>query len=188
MKAHFSLASLFLIVLIGLIVETPGNGRNAVVALQASPAAGVETFDVTGLVETPGYLSVADLQTLPIETVEVTYEVEGTAQTHTYTGVRLWDVLARANPIIDPDRNGDPLRKYVVLTANDGYEVVIALGEIDPAFGGHPYLLAWEEDGAPLTGDKGPVELVTPGDKTSGRYIWGIDTIEVRDVDSPPRG
>jgi DMSO/TMAO reductase YedYZ molybdopterin-dependent catalytic subunit len=188
MKAHLSLASLFLIVLVGLVVDTPANGGRAVVALQASPAAEVETFDVKGLVETPGQLSVADLQTLPVETIEATYEVEGTAQTHTYTGVRLWDVLARAKPIIDPDRNGDPLRKYVVLSANDGYEVVITLGEIDSEFGGQPYLLAWEEDGAPLTGDKGPVELVTPGDKTSGRSIWGIDTIDVRDVDSPPRG
>ncbi len=188
MKAHLSLASLFMIVLIGLIVETPASGQRAVVALQTSPAAEVETFDLFGLVESPGQLSVADLQTLPVETIEATFEVEGTPETHTYTGVRLWDVLARAKSIIDPDRDGDSLRKYAVLTANDGYEVIITLGEIDPEFGGQPYLLAWEEDGAPLTGDKGPVKLVTPGDKTSGRVIWGIDTIEVRDVDSPPRG
>ena len=187
-KAFFSLSSLFLIVLVGLVVKTPGGERRAADALQASPVATVETFEVTGLVEIPGDLSVADLKTLPIETIEATAEVEGVAQTHTYTGVRLWDVLARAKPLSDPDVNGDSLRKYVVLTANDGYEVVITLGEIDPQFGGQPYLLAWEEDGAPLNGAKGPVELVTPGDKTSGRYIWGIDTIEVRDVDSPPRG
>ena len=186
-KAFFSLSSLLLIVLVGLVVKTPGGEPRVVDALQVSPVAAVETIKVTGLVEIPGDLSVADLQTLPIETIEATVEVEGVAQTHTYTGVRLWDVLARAKPLVDPNVNGDPLRKYIALTANDGYEVVISFGELDPQFGGHAYLLAWEEDGAALTGDKGPVELVTPGDKTSGRYIWGIDTIEVRDVDSPPR-
>jgi DMSO/TMAO reductase YedYZ molybdopterin-dependent catalytic subunit len=187
-KALFSLSSLFLIVLVGLVVKTPGGEDRAVVALQASPVAAVETFAVTGLVEIPSEFSVADLQSLPVETIEATAEVEGVAETHTYTGVLLWDVLAGAKPLSDPDVNGDSLRKYVVLTANDGYEVVITLGEIDPQFSGQPYLLAWEEDGVALTGAKGPVELVTPGDKTSGRFIWGIDTIEVRDVDSPPRG
>ena len=187
MKSFFSLSSLFLIVLVGLVVKTLGSEHRAVDALQASPVAAIETIKVTGLVDVPGDLALSDLQSLPTETIETTAEVEGVAETHTYTGVRLWDVLSRAEPITDEDVNGDPLRKYVVLTANDGYEVVISFGEIDPQFGGYPYLLAWEEDGAPLAGDKGPIELVTPGDKTSGRYIWGIDAIEVRDVDSPPR-
>src|SRR6188474_2700886 len=158
-KAFFSLSSLLLIVLVGLVVKTPGGEPRVVDALQVSPVAAVETIKVTGLVEIPGGLSVADLQTLPIETIEATAAVEGVAQTHTYTGVRLWDILARAKPLIDPNVNGDPLRKYIVLTANDGYEVVISFGEIDPQFGGRAYLLAWEEDGAPLTGAKGPVEL-----------------------------
>ena len=63
-----------------------------------------------------------------------------------------------------------------------------SLGEIDPGFGNNPYLLAWDEDGQPLTGDDGPVRLVTPGDVKGGRYVYGVDKLEVRDVDSPPRG
>jgi DMSO/TMAO reductase YedYZ molybdopterin-dependent catalytic subunit len=187
MKAHLSVASLVLILLAGYFLQSPTSSRPAT-ALQASPAARDETFEVFGLVESPRHLAMTDLTALSIESVEASFELDGAQQIHRYTGVRLWDVLALAKPVIDPDRNGDPLRKFVVLTANDGYEVVISLGEIDPEFGGQPFLLAWEEDGAALPGDKGPVELVTPGDRTSGRYIWGIDTIEVRDVDSPPRG
>ncbi len=35
----------------------------------------------------------------------------------------------------------------------------------------NPYLLAWDEDGAPLEGDSGPLRLVTPGDVHGGRYM-----------------
>jgi len=187
MKAQLSVASLILLLLAGHFLQSPSSPRPAP-ALQASPAASDETFEVMGLVELPRRLAVADLTTLNVESIEATFDLEGANQAHHYTGVRLWDVLALTKPIIDPDRNGDGPRKFVVLTANDGYEVVISLGEVDPQFGGRAYLLAWEEDGAALTGDKGPVELVTLGDTTGARSIWGIDTIEVRDVDSPPRG
>ncbi|MEA2581993.1 MAG: hypothetical protein QOF33_78 [Thermomicrobiales bacterium] len=191
MKAGISLASLCVVLLVGALSAGAPATPRPVLASQASPAASPaadgESFELAGLIELPGRLTIADLQMLPVETIDATFEIDGTAQTHSYTGVRLWDVLARATPRVDPERNGNQLRKYAVLSANDGYEVVISLGEIDPAFGGQPYLLAWEEDGAALTGDKGPIQLVTPGDETSGRHIWGIVKIEVRDVDSPPR-
>jgi DMSO/TMAO reductase YedYZ molybdopterin-dependent catalytic subunit len=152
----------------------------------ASPAAG-EAVQLTGLVETPGSITVADLQALPSQTVDVTFQTGSGEQHHTYTGVLLWDVLNKATLKLDANRKNDQLRKYVVLTAKDGYEVVISLGQIDPNFGNSPYLLAWDEDGQQLSGDDGPVRLVTPGDVKGGRYVYGVIKIEVRDVDSPPR-
>ncbi len=152
----------------------------------ASPAGG-DSIEIAGLVENPGTLTVADLQTLPSQTVDVTFQSGSGEQKHSYTGALLWDVLTKATLKLDPDRKNDQLRKYVVITANDGYEVVISLGEIDPGFGHNPCLLAWDEDGQPLTGEDGPVRLVTPGDVKGGRYVYGVVKIEVRDVDSPPR-
>jgi DMSO/TMAO reductase YedYZ molybdopterin-dependent catalytic subunit len=191
MKARLERGSLFAVLLVGFVSVVASTVPHPVIALQASPGAsptaGGKTFDVTGLVETPGRFSVADLQTLPIETTAVTFELDGSEQYHTYTGVRLWDLVSQAKPLLDPTHKNDLIRKYLVLTANDGYEVVISLGEIAPETGGQPYLLAWEEDGAPLPDDKDPIQLVTPGDTTSDRYIWGIVTIEIRDVDSPRR-
>jgi DMSO/TMAO reductase YedYZ molybdopterin-dependent catalytic subunit len=180
-------AVLALVITVGALIA-PGVAR--VTAQQASPVAAPtagEAVQLIGLVATPGALTVADLQTLPNQTADVTFQSGSGEQHHTYTGVLLCDVLSRATLQLDPDRKNDQLRKYAVLTAKDGYEVVISLGEIDPNFGNHPYLLAWEQDGQPLTGDDGPVRLVTPGDIKGGRYETGVVTIEVRDVDSPPR-
>ena len=46
-------------------------------------------------------------------------------------------------------------------------------------------LLAWEEDGQPLTSDRGPFCLVVPGDQRGGRQMDGVIRIEVRDVHDP---
>ena len=121
---------------------------------------------------------------MPSETVDVTYRLsDGVQVRHAYTGPRLWDVLLLAKPAIDPNRRESALHFYVVLTARDGYVVVLSLGEIDPEFGGQPYLLAWAEDGKPLASDRGPAMLAPPGDATEGRYIYAVATIEIRSVD-----
>jgi hypothetical protein len=156
-------------------------------ASQASPAASPSPeelrIELHGLLTQEEALTLADLQTLPAETIETTFLSEaGVEETHTYTGARLWDVLQQAGLILDPALPEDSLHKYIVLTARDGYVVVIALAEIDPAFGGRPYLLAWMEDGTMLSGDRSPVMLAVPGDRTEGRYIYGIASIDVRDA------
>jgi DMSO/TMAO reductase YedYZ molybdopterin-dependent catalytic subunit len=151
----------------------------------ASPAPDTGgTIEVSGEVASPGPLTLADIQALPAETVDVTYlMLDGTEVEHSYTGARFWDVLQLAEPLVDPERPETSLHMYVVLTAKDGYVVVLSMGEIDPEFGGHPYLLAWDEDGQAFSGERGPVMLVPPGDRTEGRYIWGVVSIEVRSVD-----
>ncbi|MCS7256735.1 MAG: molybdopterin-dependent oxidoreductase [Thermomicrobium sp.] len=160
-------------------------------SLTASATAPVSTasdeLQVTGLVQHTGPLTVAAAQQISQESVEVTFQSSKGTEQHRYTGVRLWDVLQRFGLQLDANRKNDQLRKYVVVTGRDGYEVVVGLGEIDPNFGARPILLAWEEDGAPLAGERGPFRLVVPGDVRGGRYVTGVVKIEVRDIDSPPR-
>lgn len=50
-----------------------------------------------------------------------------------------------------------------------------------------PILLAWEQDGAPLTGEDGPVRLVVPGDTRGGRYVYGVVRIEAFALDAVPQ-
>ena len=148
-----------------------------------SPATS-EAVELTGLVEQPATLTVTDLQQLPTETVDVSYEThEGTEQ-HTYRGVRLYTVIEQAGLKLDSDRKNDQLRKYVAITAKDGYEAVVSWGEIDPDYADASILLAWEEDGETLTGKDGPVRLVVPTDKQGGRYVSGVVRVEVRDAES----
>src|SRR5262249_23477127 len=147
----------------------------------------VDAFTVTGLVDNPLTLTAADLQSLPSQTVDVTFMAAGQPQQHSYVGVLLSDVIAKAGLTLDPNVKNQALHRYLVVHAVDGYEVVISWGEIDPKFGNNPYLLAWEQDGQQLTGDDGPVRLVTPGDVAGGRYVTGVRSIEVRDIDSARR-
>jgi DMSO/TMAO reductase YedYZ molybdopterin-dependent catalytic subunit len=171
-----------------LTVAVRGRLAPARIALaQATPTIGAAstpvaeaTVDIMGLIREPGAVTVDELRQYPAETVEVMYEVDGAQESHAFTGVRLFDVLNGAGFTIDADDPGALLELYVVITANDGYQVVLAVGEIAPDFGNAPILLAWEEDGTPLAPRKGPVQLVVPGDRTDGRYIFGIVTIEVR--------
>ena len=147
----------------------------------ASPAAS-SAIDVTGLVKQVGQLTVADLQSLPSETVEVTYESGSELEDHTFTDVRLIDVLDFLGLAVEPDARNPLLPMYLMVTANDGYQVVVSGGEIDPNFGKALMLLAWEQDGAPLAGDHGPLRLVVPGSVRGGRYVHGIVSIDVRTV------
>ena len=177
---------LFILALIGLAGVLGATARLS--AQDASPAVTSptteETFEIFGLVANPGPVMITDLQALPAETVEVNYRTEaGVDEQHAYTGALLWDVLQLAQPAIDPVHKDSSLRLYLVFTAKDGYIVVLSVGEIDPEFGAQPYLLAWEEDGQPFTGDRSPAMLVVPGDKADGRFIHGIASIEVRSVD-----
>ncbi len=152
-------------------------------AAQATPQVITGSIEITGTVANPGPVTLADIQALPAETVEVDYRTDaGTDVHHSYTGARLWDVMQLVQPDIDPQVPQSSLYLYLVLTARDGYVVVLSMGEIDPEFGGQPFLLAWNEDDQALTGDRSPLVLVTPGDRSEGRYIHGIVSIEVRSV------
>lgn len=165
------------------------DGNLGVAAAQgtpvASPAAetGAGAIEITGLVNQAGPVSVADLQQLPQETASVTYESGGTPEDHTFTGVRLMDALDHVGLATEPDARNPLLRFYVIVSANDGYQVVLSGGELDPNFGNAPMLLAWEQDGEPLEGENGPLRLVVPGDVRGGRYVHGIVSIDVRAID-----
>jgi DMSO/TMAO reductase YedYZ molybdopterin-dependent catalytic subunit len=166
---------------------TSGLGRVAARAAPQATPAPADTIQVSGQVTNPTEVAVADLQALPAETVDATYRMsDGSEARHTFTGPRLWDALQIAEPMIEPELPESSLRLFVVLTAKDGYVVVLSMGEIDPEFGGQPYLLAWEEDGQPLAGEQGPAMLVTPGDVSEGRFIYGVVSIEVRSIDDAP--
>ncbi|MBX3069982.1 MAG: molybdopterin-dependent oxidoreductase [Thermomicrobiales bacterium] len=145
---------------------------------EASPVAG-GSIEMLGLVESAGPLTLEALQALPQQSVDVTYQSGNGEQQHSYTGVLLSDALDLVGVAVDPDVRNDQLHLVALFTANDGYQVVISLGEIDPGFGGAPMLLAWEEDGALLEGEDGPLRLIVPGDVRGGRYISGIVSIEI---------
>ena len=131
----------------------------------------------------PGPVSIADLQQMPHETVDVTFESGSGTETHTYTGVRLYDALDQLGLAIDPQARNPLLTMYVVITASDGYQLVLSGGEIDPNFGHEPMLAdlepGWRSRWRAMLA---PLRLVVPGDLRGGRYIYGIVSIDVRSI------
>ncbi|MGH3917589.1 MAG: molybdopterin-dependent oxidoreductase [Pseudonocardiaceae bacterium] len=129
-------------------------------------------FLLIGAVARPQILSVDDLEAMPSRTIEVTFRSGSGAETHTYTGPLLFDVLTKAGPRFDPAIKNDKLRHFISFNASDNYRALVAWGEIDPNFENKDVLLATSEDGRSLAAE-GP-RLVVPGDIAGGRYVTAV--------------
>ena len=131
-----------LVITVALTVTGSGVSPSAGTAL----AQAAETVELTGLVDSTGPVSIDNLQQLfSPETVEVSYESPQGQETHTFTGVRLFDVLDAAGLPVDPSSDDSPfVHMYVVLSARDGYQVVLSMGELAPNIGHTTKQLAWE--------------------------------------------
>jgi molybdate transport system substrate-binding protein len=138
---------------------------------------------VDGQVLNPITLTVESLSTdYASQTIDVTYMSGEESVSTSFTGVRLWDILSSAQPNFNADVRNDKLSTFIVVTASDGYQAVIAWGEIDPEFGNQPILVAFEQEGAPIADEQGPIRLIVPGDMRGGRYVSGIVNISLRDA------
>src|SRR5262249_11054743 len=92
----------------------------------------------------------------------------------------LYDLLLAASPQFDPNRRNDQLGWDVVVSSADGYQAVIAWGEIDPNYGAKPVLVAYQENGQLLGQRDGMARLVVPGDGHGGRYVSNVSSISLR--------
>ncbi len=126
---------------------------------------------VDGAVVHAASFDLAALKALPVTT-----ETVGGV---TYTGVSVWDLLnGKAGIITDPAVKNDILDKYVVATGSDGYKALLSMGEIDPAFGNQPDLIAYAADGQPLDAN-GFARLVVPNDAKAGRWVSNLVDLQV---------
>ena len=142
----------------GSTVAGTGGGRSA-------------AFSVGGAVVRGQSFDLAALKALP----SITETVNGT----TWVGVSLWNLLDTTTGIAtDPAVKNDVLDKFVVATGSDGYKALISMGEIDPAFGNQPDLVAYQADGQLLDAN-GFARLIVPGDAKAGRYVSNLIDLQV---------
>ena len=134
------------------------------------------SFTVGGEVLKSLKLSVKELATLKNSEVKAK---DRDGKEHTFKGVMLWTILDSAGVTLGNGLRGENLAKYVLVKANDGYEVVFSLPEIDPEFSDKIILLAHEVDGKPLAATEGPFRLVVPQDKKHARWIRQLTSIQV---------
>jgi DMSO/TMAO reductase YedYZ molybdopterin-dependent catalytic subunit len=130
------------------------------------------SIQATGLVKQPLTLSVDDLAKMPRASVRTVSNGMETA----YEGVWLHEVLKRAGVPQGNELRGKALASYVLAEAQDGYQVVFSLAELDPSFMDNQILLADTANGKPLFGAHC---LVVPKDKPGARSIRMLTRIEV---------
>src|SRR5579863_9956134 len=133
------------------------------------------TVQVTGTVKQALTLSADDLAKMPRATVKTT----SSGMDIVYDGVWLHEVLKKAGVRQGSDLRGKALASYVIAEAQDGYQVVFSLGELDPSFIDNEILLADTANGKPLFGAQGRFRLVVPKDKPGARSIRMLTKIEV---------
>lgn len=96
-----------------------------------------------------------------------------------YTGVALYDILTKAEAFPDARMSARSLTKYILVTAADGYQVVLALAEVDPSITDKTVLLATSMDGEELPANLGPFRLIVTGDKRAARSAMRVVSIDV---------
>jgi len=110
------------------------------------PRQSIPSVSVTGSVAQQLMLTAADLAKMPRATVTTT---NGGIETK-YEGVWLHEILKKAGVPLGEELRGKALTTYVLAEAQDGYQVVFSIGELDPAFGDNQILLADNANGKPL--------------------------------------
>ena len=136
------------------------------------------SVQVTGSVKQALTLTADDLAKMPRATVRTTNNGMETV----YEGVWLHEVLKKAGVPQGGELRGKALSSYVVAEAQDGYQVVFSLGELDPAFIDNQILLADTANGKPLFGAQGRFRLVVPKDKPGARSVRMLTRLEVVQV------
>jgi DMSO/TMAO reductase YedYZ molybdopterin-dependent catalytic subunit len=143
----------------------------SVLAVSAQQAA---TIDISGDVQKPMTVTAAELVAMPRITV--------TVAAVTYGRVLLDDVLKRAGVPTSSSLRGKALTTYILVEAQDGYQVVFSLGELDPSVTDNQIVLADSSDGKPLAETEGPFRLVIPKDKLGARSVRMLRRLTVVQV------
>jgi hypothetical protein len=130
---------------------------------------------VTGAVKQALTLTAGDLAKMPRASVRTSNNGMETV----YDGVWLYEVLKRAGVPQGSELRGKALTSYVLAEAQDGYQVVFSLAELDPAFIDNEILLADTANGKPLFGAQGRFRLVASKDKPGARSVRMLTRLEV---------
>jgi len=97
-----------------------------------------------------------------------------------FDGVLLSDVLSKAEVPTGEKLRGKSLLLYAVVEASDGYRVLFALAELDPALSEKRVYLVTKRDGKPLSEEEGPFRIVVPDEKRAARWVRQVTAITIK--------
>jgi hypothetical protein len=110
------------------------------------------------------------------------YTVKG--ENHAALVVPLLALVNAAAPKLDPRIKNHSLQFVVAVEGKDGYMATFALAELMPADGNKEAWVALDMDDKPLSDRDGPASLIVPTDAKPERWVHGIKTIRVVDLNA----
>jgi hypothetical protein len=120
-------------------------------------------------------LARADLEALPRAKITA----GSSSSSATFEGVALDRVLEKEGVGLGETMKGKRMASYLLVEAADGYRVLFALPEIDPAFTDKRVVLAFLKDGNPLDAKEGPYRIVVPDEKRMARWVRQVTTLKI---------
>lgn len=135
----------------------------------------VALLEVGGDVETALRLNADNLLAMPRGTVRTTSDGLETK----YEGVFLHELLRRAGVPLGEALRGKAVASYVVAEAEDGYQAVYSLAELDPMFLDNSVLVADSANGKPLFGRDGKLRIVAPKEGREARSVRMLKRLTV---------
>jgi len=102
------------------------------------------------------------------------------------SGPNLFELAAKVGAPGGETLRGKSLDYAVRVGAADGYHVVFALAELDPAMRDAVPIVTARCNGAALDEKDGPFRVVVPGDKRPARWIRQVQGVEIFKVSAPP--
>lgn len=130
---------------------------------------------ITGDVVRDELISTRELDTRTSASRDVEYVTRRLREVHHVRGVPLHAVLSELEPNWDRRHKMGRLNVVVVAMSEDGFQVVLSLGEIDPELGANEALLTTRYNGESL---QRPT-LVVPGDGRASRYVRRLRRIRL---------
>lgn len=109
----------------------------------------------------------------------VTVAVQDHEKPTQFEGVPLALVLSMAGIQLGDAMRGPRMAEVLLVEAADGYRVVFALAEIDPAFATREIILADKRDGKLLDAKEGPLRIVAPGDRRPARWARQVIALKL---------
>jgi hypothetical protein len=102
----------------------------------------------------------------------------------TVHGVTVHELLSGIGLRLRADQKMDQLMFVILVRGQDGYQVVLSWGEVDPEFGGCAALLATRYNDVLLSRPT----LVLPRDDRGSRYVRMVSELQVVRVDGDDLG
>jgi hypothetical protein len=124
-------------------------------------------------------LSRAEVEALPHVRVKAS---EHSSPPSSFEGVALKTLLEKAGATFGESMKGKHLADCLLVEAADGYRVVVALPELDPAFTDKQVILAFLRDGKPLSEKEGPYRIVIPEEKRMARWVRQVTALKIVEV------